>query len=356
MNEIKAWDSLSSISYKTNIEEVLKYIEENNITDFSVIDKNGFDGEEYGNRFISSIYNRLHNDKKILFVDDKHPFLITVLGGILIENNFYEKYKDVILDKVKKNIEKEKYISISKYTYDEEFLKNVIPNVKSIRFDSDVNISDDVKNLCKKSRINATLQTKDGEFIEISSDKILGVLYKDVVSDEYKSIRLKNDITDFENLKYIGKDKIIKIDYKDVYKEDAILNEDKEYDKYYNIIAKLRENNQNNEVHITVNNKEAFVKSKLYNSDFDYVVVNGIHEFKSKKIKKDNELLELMVKDIKDSSYSPLEKYIAVYNIAKKFKAYLESPNDKDESRYVDKLLYNDYMVCVGYALSLIHI
>ena len=124
MNEIKAWDSLSSISYKTNIEEVLKYIEENNITDFSVIDKNGFDGEEYGNRFISSIYNRLHNDKKILFVDDKHPFLITVLGGILIENNFYEKYKDVILDKVKKNIEKEKYISISKYTYDEEFLKN----------------------------------------------------------------------------------------------------------------------------------------------------------------------------------------------------------------------------------------
>ena len=350
MNEIKAWDSLSSISYKTNIEEVLKYIEENNITDFSVIDKNGFDGEEYGNRFISSIYNRLHNDKKILFVDDKHPFLITVLGGILIENNFYEKYKDVILDKVKKNIEKEKYISISKYTYDEEFLKNVIPNVKSIRFDSDINISDDVKNLCKKSRINATLQTKDGEFIEISSDKILGVLYKDVVSDEYKSIRLKNDITDFENLKYIGKDKIIKIDYKDVYKEDAILNEDKEYDKYYNIIAKLRENNQNNEVHITVNNKEAFVKSKLYNSDFDYVVVNGIHEFKSKKIKKDNELLELMVKDIKDSSYSPLEKYIAVYNIAKKFKAYLESPNDKDESRYVDKLLYNDYMVCVGYA------
>ena len=43
MNAINAWDSISSISYKTNIEEVLKYIEENNITDFSVIDKNGFD-------------------------------------------------------------------------------------------------------------------------------------------------------------------------------------------------------------------------------------------------------------------------------------------------------------------------
>lgn len=76
MNEIKAWDSISSISYKTNIEEVLKYIEDNNITDFNVIDKNGFDGEKYGNRSISLIYNRLHNDKKILFVDDNHPFLI----------------------------------------------------------------------------------------------------------------------------------------------------------------------------------------------------------------------------------------------------------------------------------------
>lgn len=350
MNEIKAWDSISFISYKTNIEEVLKYIEDNKITDFNVINKNGFDGEKYGNRLISLIYNRLHNDKKILFADDNHPFLFSDSSDILIENNFYEKYKDVILDKVKKNIEKKEYISISKYTYDEEFLKNVIPNVKSIRFDSDVNISDDVKNLCKKSRINAILYTEGGERIEISSDRILGVLYKDVVSDEYKSISLKNDITDFENLKYIGKDKIIKIDYKGAYKEDAILNEDKEYDKYYNIIAKLRENNQNNEVHIIVNNKEAFAKSKLYNSDFDYVVFNDAREFKSKNLKKDNELLELMVKDIKDSSYSPLEKYIAVYNIAKKFKEFLESPNDMDESRYVDKLLYNDYMVCVGYA------
>lgn len=350
MNEIKAWDSISFISYKTNIEEVLKYIEDNKITDFNVINKNGFDGEKYGNRLISLIYNRLHNDKKILFADDNHPFLFSDSSDILIENNFYEKYKDVILDKVKKNIEKKEYISISKYTYDEEFLKNVIPNVKSIRFDSDVNISDDVKNLCKKSRINAILYTEGGERIEISSDRILGVLYENVVSDEYKSISLKNDITDFENLKYIGKDKIIKIDYKGAYKEDAILNEDKEYDKYYNIIAKLRENNQNNEVHIIVKNKEAFAKSKLYNSDFDYVVVDGLREFKSKNLKKDNELLELMVKDIKDSSYSPLEKYIAVYNIAKKFKEFLESPNDMDESRYVDKLLYNDYMVCVGYA------
>ena len=34
-------------------------------------------------------------------------------------------------------------------------------------------------------------------------------------------------------------------------------------------------------------------------------------------------MLDLMIKDIKDSDYSPFEKYVAVYNIVKKFKKYL---------------------------------
>lgn len=60
-----------------------------------------------------------------------------------------------------------------------------------------------------------------------------------------------------------------------------------------------------------------------------------------------------MVSYIKNSNYSSLEKYIAVYNIVKKFKKYLENRYDKTESRYIKKFLNNDYMVCVEYVTLL---
>lgn len=66
------------------------------------------------------------------------------------------------------------------------------------------------------------------------------------------------------------------------------------------------------------------------------------------------DVLNLFVKDIKESNLSPFEKYISVYNIAKKYKQYNETPgettDEKMESRDIYNILFNDYMVCVGYA------
>lgn len=67
-------------------------------------------------------------------------------------------------------------------------------------------------------------------------------------------------------------------------------------------------------------------------------------------MKKENDILELMVSDIKNSNYSPFEKYIGVYNIVKKFKKYKENKDNKTVSRNITSILNNEYMVCVGYA------
>ncbi len=74
-------------------------------------------------------------------------------------------------------------------------------------------------------------------------------------------------------------------------------------------------------------------------------------------ILKFNKILDLFVLDIKKSSLSPYEKYISVYNIVKSFKKYLQNEFDNgfdDQSRSIYLLLYNYYMVCVGYA-NLLH-
>ena len=64
------------------------------------------------------------------------------------------------------------------------------------------------------------------------------------------------------------------------------------------------------------------------------------------RVKRNGELIE----PIKNSNLSPLEKFIAIYNVVKNFKPYKESPDQLEESRYLRYILNNEYMVCVGYA------
>ena len=49
-------------------------------------------------------------------------------------------------------------------------------------------------------------------------------------------------------------------------------------------------------------------------------------------------------------SLSPYEKYLAVYNIVKKYKPYKENEDSKSDARNIYDILDNEYMVCVGYA------
>lgn len=65
-------------------------------------------------------------------------------------------------------------------------------------------------------------------------------------------------------------------------------------------------------------------------------------------LKKLDETMDLMVKDIKESNLSPYEKYIAAYDIVKSYKTYKAS-NDKNASRSVYAVILNDYAVCLGY-------
>lgn len=84
------------------------------------------------------------------------------------------------------------------------------------------------------------------------------------------------------------------------------------------------------------------------------VVKEDCHEitldFAIKKELKIRELLE-PVESIKDE-LSPFEIYTKLYQIAKEFKPYneVEKGDDLDKSRTLSKLLFNEYIVCAGYA------
>ena len=66
------------------------------------------------------------------------------------------------------------------------------------------------------------------------------------------------------------------------------------------------------------------------------------------------EILNLMVKDIKESTLSPYEKYLAVFKIVKEFKTYRREVADgqfnTSASCDLYEILFNDYIVCLGFS------
>lgn len=74
--------------------------------------------------------------------------------------------------------------------------------------------------------------------------------------------------------------------------------------------------------------------------------------FKLDKVLEDEKFMEMIATDISSKGLSPLEKFIAVHDIAKNLKPYQRELPDAStsESRSLYKYLNNSYMVCAGYS------
>lgn len=355
MNNVNLWDLSPNLArYESNLEAIIETIKKEKINYIKVIDKNGMQDGMEASFFTSKLNEKAAlGKKKITYVDEAHSFMIDNFENVYFEKNFFKLNKDILLKNICDNLVGKEFVYISKYMYSEELAIKLSEFAKGITFDDGITLPDKIIQLYKKLRIDSYCYI-NGTRTKVSNSKVLGYEYDEVVSKDISDLRICSNITDLENLKYIPQNKTIYI-YNNNSNYDSELFED--YDGYYNIVSKLRENGQNNKVVITVKNRELFSKSKLYNSNYD-VEIDGIdlNRYKLKDLKSEDELLDLMVADIKDSNFSPFEKYIAVYNIVKKFKKYLENEKDKEESRRISKFLNNEYMVCVGYAKLLIEL
>ena len=165
--------------------------------------------------------------------------------------------------------------------------------------------------------------------------------HQDLSSDKEDEIYIYERITDEEiaNLRYISPSKSI------VLENDAI------YDvvRVCNRLAYLGINCK-----VILQSKDKNVLNKiLFNTEIQYdnlYVSPNFYPMKYKKYLELEKMLYLMVESAKN--LSPFEKYIYAYGIAKRFKKYNEVPNniDRSESRDLNFILENEYMVCVGFS------
>lgn len=348
MQELKLWETSFSklVNYYSSLEELLTYINKSGKWKFHVVNKYGYEQNEIAtNLNYRMIEEAQKHNVKITFFDENHFAYLDNLNFLCIDEDFFEANKNDIIKAVEANLYDKKIVNVSKYVYSEALIKNLMLTAETIYFEEGIEISNEIKELLNRNLINSCIKNADGDE-QISERKILGVDYNMVVSDS-DFLSFFSDIKDLENLKLIPPHKVISINAKGF----SDMGE-KELDDVYNIISTLRQNNQNNKIVIEHVQRKALLKSKLLTSNFDNVQIGGLdsEKYDLEEFKKENDLLNQMVGDIRVSFLSPFEKYIAVYNIVKKFKKYKENDEDKTQARRIRKILNNDYMVCVGYA------
>ncbi len=341
MDNSNYWDLSNKRGTYFNIDKLVQYIKNNKKREVIVSSNEQLRGKPDVNQYCNTFFDNEHGCF-ILNAD------LTIISDILVSKDFFETNKDVIVDSLREVVCKSEIPYITKEIYDESFIRNLVLTADIIEFAPDVKPSESIIDFLSENHIAAF--TKEGRAKkELTRCDYLGQSFKNLVSDS-KYLQIEDTITDYENLKFIAPHKNIKI-------SRNTFRAVKDYDNVYNIISTIRKNGMENYVGIEfdLEDKENFKKSKLYNSDLKFNI-NGIElmlEYELEEYKKQEELLDMIASDINASGFSPMEKYIAVYNITKKFKEYKEDEKDLSASRYFKYFMNNEYMVCVGYAKML---
>lgn len=121
------------------------------------------------------------------------------------------------------------------------------------------------------------------------------------------------------------------------------------YENYVNILRAIRELKSK---HIEFS-LQKYDDLSMYIKDFEQLLVQGVsisflQDMDFSQYIKVDAILELMVKDIKESNLSPYEKYLGVYEIVTHFKEYLDDENNWVYARRLEYLLFNEFYACYG--------
>ena len=357
MEHKNIWESNlnDKCQYINNIDEFLKFLEDNNRYDFIISEK------LMPNDKSQFILDEISNKKNICitYTNNEHNVTVFTLSQfqqtIIVNPTFFEAYKDKITEYIKNKIntlltEKQYYIKIPDFLIDDNLINELINN-KNLE-----NITIKFFNITEKDLTAEQIKKLKSKHLEvyydgnkISTNKLIDYYtLKDL--QKIKTISISQTLTneEIENFIYINDDTIITI--KTEYSASRF-NEQEYLNNLIRICNILKTHNKKYNIKIDINNRELLKQSGLLNiPNINFTINNDLYEYKQEEYLKEEEQLDKLIEPIKNSNLSPYEKYLAVYNIVKQFKPYKENNENKEESRYLRYILNNEYIVCVGFS------
>ena len=357
MEHKNIWESNlnDKCQYINNIDEFLKFLEDNNRYDFIISEKH------MPNDKSQFILDEISNKKNICitYTNNEHNVTVFTLSQfqqtIIVNPTFFEAYKDKITEYIKNKIntlltEKQYYIKIPDFLIDDNLINELINN-KNLE-----NITIKFFNITEKDLTAEQIKKLKSKHLEvyydgnkISTNKLIDYYtLKDL--QKIKTISISQTLTneEIENFIYINDDTIITI--KTEYSASRF-NEQEYLNNLIRICNILKTHNKKYNLKIDINNRELLKQSGILNTpNINFTINNDLYEYKQEEYLKEEEQLDKLIEPIKNSNLSPYEKYLAVYNIVKQFKPYKENNENKEESRYLRYILNNEYIVCVGFS------
>lgn len=352
--------------FTDNITDLINFIKEKDyyVADIEVKDSYSLNDDATSN--LDMIF--LEDNLSVKYTDETHPIIIYPYSTfpVVVFPDFFNKYKDLLLKiKTEQDIEKiqgkknarrkvESTIIIN------EKFNNLVDIIDYIDDDcnckiriEDIKLDDAILKKLRSKKINIEYFDENGKKTIISSKyAILGYSYESL--KELKKIFLDETITarDISNLLLVPDDTVIEWKFSG----DSISKFD-DYNSIEKILDYLEYNGKKNIVRIYVPKRVPFAQTNLYLKSYQnpkVIVHNDGSDYTLSSYVENDLYLSYLVNDIKNSSLTPYEKYMQVYNLVKNFKPYRDNPDDTAAPRSLKYIVDNEYIVCSGFASLLI--
>ena len=132
-------------------------------------------------------------------------------------------------------------------------------------------------------------------------------------------------------------------------------NEDGYLEELKNIFNKLSQSRKKYNIEISVINRELLRQSKLLQKvpkNINLSIGTSDYTYNLDEYLKEENIIEEMIAPVRRASLSPLEKFLAVYDIVKNFKPYKNNVQRPRDAVILNRILSadNEYIVCEGFA------
>lgn len=294
MENINLWDlNLKECKYTNDINDIINKIIKG--MEFTIIDSYT-PGDEITNNLDIKADS---NNTSLTYTDESHKAIIYNDSYIILNFKFYQENS--------KKIEEALYLKAKNKTY-------------------------------TNSKYIFGYKTKE----DLENTTKLSISYEELLNEDINNLQCLKDNTLID----IGGNNNYDIDYN---------HEEKRLQNTKIFLDKLDKLNKNFIVNLGVRKRSNFEKTfKTQYQNLNLVINTDNQDYSYQKYMEGEKKLNELVAPIKNANLSPLEKYFAVYNIAKNFKDYKENENNKLEARNLRYILNNEYIVCVGFSNLLI--
>ncbi len=365
MEHFDLWNSgvKEDFVYFSSVEKLFKYIEDHKIRFSTFLIKDSYTPGDSLECLLDEI--ALRDNCHVTYTDSTHPVALSTTSGYIsiVSKAFFEANKAYFINYAKKKLaasiaNKDSCISIPDYIFNSEVLNSIIANdglrntsFRLVEISSEKSLSEEDISLLKSLHLDFTIKHKDSTIEQISTNELIGGYtesFLKTTDNLHLSLPLSQE--EIDNFKYINKDcKITIIAPKGKKDERAF------YKSIEHILKSLKSHNNSYHITFDVNNREIFRQANILNNipdNVNLVIQNDLYNYDVESYQKEEAKLEKLAAPIRDSNLSPLEKYLAVYNIVKQFKEYKENSTDTSKARYLRYIINddNEYIVCVGFA------